>query len=294
MSGLLKAPATVVPPRPAVAVQDAKGGVLAFLYGTLPGRMLLKPLTRPAFSRLAGVVLNSRLSSLAVKPFARRHGIRLSDYEPVSYRSYNEFFTRRIRPQLRPIDRDPAHLISPCDCKLSAYPIGEDSRFEIKHSSYTVPELLGGDPIAQEYRGGICLICRLTVDDYHRYCYLDNGWKEGNHFLPGELHTVQPIALDHVNIYKRNCREYTVLHTAHFGDVVQIEVGALMVGKIRNHHGPASFGRGQEKGFFEFGGSTIVLLLKKDAAAIDADILKNTRLHLETIVRMGQKIGTQL
>lgn len=277
--------------RPSIPMEELPCGALPFLYRTLPGRALLRVLTRPGVSRLAGRFLDSRLSARAVVGFVRRHEIDLSLYEPEAYASYNAFFTRRIRPELRPIDPSPRHLIAPCDCKLSAYPIDGDSRFWIKGAPYTIEELLDGDPAAEAYRGGVCLICRLTVDDYHRYCYIDDGFKTDNRFIEGVLHTVQPIALEHCNIYKRNCREYTTLHTAHFGDVIQVEVGALMVGRIRNHQQAGAYRRGEEKGLFEFGGSTIVLLLKADAADIDRDILDNTRQHCETIVRMGEKIG---
>ncbi len=277
--------------RAVIPMEDRPGGLLTFLYGSLPGRLLLRGLTRPAVSRLAGRFLDSRLSARAIDGFVRRHGIDLSQYEPPPYPSYNAFFTRRIRPELRPVDPDPNHLIAPCDCKLSAYPVDADSRFWIKDAPYTLSELLGGDPAAERYRDGVCLICRLAVDDYHRYCYIDDGEKSDNRFISGVLHTVQPIALSHCNIYKRNCREYTTLYTRRFGEVIQVEVGALMVGRIRNHHGVGSFHRGEEKGLFEFGGSTIVLLLQKGAAVIDPDILDNTCRHCETVVRMGERIG---
>ena len=283
---------TVAVTRPTVAV-TRPGGALAFLYGCAAGRLVLKLLTRRFVSRLAGGFMNSRLSVRMIDSFVRKNNIDLSEYETADYRCYNQFFTRRIRPECRPIDTDPTHLISPCDCKLSAYPIDEGRRFWIKQSAYTVEELLGGDPLAAQFAGGVCVICRLTVDDYHRYCYIDDGEKEDNHFLPGVLHTVQPIALERVNIYKRNCREYTLMHTAHFGDVVQVEVGALMVGKICNHHGRAQVHRGADKGMFQFGGSTIVLLLRPGAVDINDELLRNTQNGLETVVRMGERIGEQ-
>ena len=269
---------------------DQTGGE-AWLYTTAVGRLLLKGLTRPTVSRLAGAVMNSRLSAPAVGRFVRRHGVDLSLYETAHYRSYNAFFTRRIRPEHRPIAPAPA-LISPCDCKLSVYPIDGDRRFFIKGSPYAVSDLLNDDPLAADYDGGWCMICRLTVDDYHRYCYIDDGEKGENVFVPGVLHTVRPVALDHVNIYKRNAREYTVLHTAHFGDVVQVEVGALMVGRICNRQQAGAFCRGEEKGYFEFGGSTIVLLFRRGAVVPDADLIENTRNGLETVVKMGEICGT--
>jgi phosphatidylserine decarboxylase len=145
--------------------------------------------------------------------------------------------------------------------------------------------------MSDRFSGGLCLIFRLEVDDYHRYCYIDDGFKTENTYIKGELHTVNPIALGRYNVYKRNSREYTLIHTDHFGDVVQVEVGAMLVGRICNHHGTAAVRRGQEKGKFEFGGSTIVMLLEKGAAEIDRDILKNSSEGIETVVKYGEKIG---
>lgn len=276
-----------------VTGDDGQDKLLKALYGSAPGRMLLKPLTAPAVSKLAGCFLSTGLSRVFIKPFVRKHSIDLSQFEQVRYRSYNEFFSRRIRPELRPVDPDPTHLISPCDCKLTALPITADSRFTLKHTVYTPASLLKNRTLADAYSGGWALIFRLTVDDYHRYCYICDGEKENNIRIPGALHTVNPIANDHFPIYKENAREYTVLHTDCFGDVVMMEVGALLVGRIVNHHEKARVSRGQEKGYFQFGGSTVVLLLKADTAAIDADILENSRQGIETVVRYGEKIGVK-
>ncbi|MBQ2912006.1 MAG: phosphatidylserine decarboxylase, partial [Clostridia bacterium] len=105
--------------------------------------------------------------------------------------------------------------------------------------------------------------------------------------------TVNPIANDYYPIYKENSREYTTLETADFGKLTIIEVGALRVGKIVNNHGKARVKRGQEKGYFQFGGSTVVVLVKKDKVIIDSDIVENSLADIETIVRMGEKIGTK-
>lgn len=237
--------------------------------------------------------MSSRLSKLWIKSFIRKNGIDMERYEAVDYRSYNDFFTRRLREQPT-LPTDPHTLFSPCDAKLSAYPITEDSRFTIKNGVYSVAELLENPTLAAEYEGGLCLIFRLAVDDYHRYCYIDSGTKEENVFIPGVLHTVQPIALEKYDFYKRNCREYTVLHTEHFGDVIQVEVGALMVGRIVNRDQSGAFVRGNEKGNFEFGGSTIVLLFKKGAVTVDSEILGNSVLGYETVVHIGEEIGSAL
>lgn len=270
---------------------SSQGRALELLYRTMPGRLILKVLTAPILSKIVGKFMDSPLSVFMIKSFIRKNNIIMSDFLPERYSSYNAFFTRRIRPGARPVDLEKNHLISPCDSKLTVYEITENSRFNIKNSSYSVEELTGSGRAAEKYRGGVCMIFRLCVDDYHRYCYIDDGRKTANRFIPGELHTVNPIALERYNIYKRNSRECTLLRTANFGDVMQIEVGAMLVGKICNLHGEGRFRRGEEKGRFEFGGSTIVLLFERDKVVPDGDILANSNEGIETVVRYGEKIG---
>ena len=274
-----------------MTTNESQEVTLDLLYKTVPGRMLLKVLTKPVISRMVGYFLDSFLSAGIIDIFLKKSNIKLSDYEKRRYRSYNEFFTRKIRKEKRPIPKDPKVFISPCDSKFSVYKIDGRNVFHIKGSAYTLKDLLDGDEIYKEFEGGYCMIFRLTIDDYHRYCYIDDGVKGDNYFIPGELHTVNPIALEHCNIYKRNCREYTVLETKNFDKIVQVEVGAMMIGRIINHHGKHAFKRGEEKGMFEFGGSTTVVLVKKDQIQVDQDLLDNSRENIETIVKLGERIG---
>ena len=214
----------------------------------------------------------------------------MADYLPEPYHSFNDFFTRHIRPELRPLPQDPACLSAPCDGRLSAYHLEETGVFDIKGSRYDVRALLGGDPRAALFAGGDCLVFRLCVDDYHRYHYIDDGEKGENVFIPGRLHTVRPIALEHTNVFIQNCREYTLMQTRHFGTVAQIEVGALLVGRICNHDGAGAFTRGAEKGCFYYGGSTVVLLLQKGRATVDERFFAATRRGEETRVLLGQRL----
>lgn len=154
-------------------------------------------------------------------------------------------------------------FISPCDAKLTVYPIGKESRFCIKHTSYTVEELLKNKKTAAKYEGGYAWVFRLSVEDYHRYCYVASGVKSRNVRIPGVFHTVNPVANDVYPIYKENTREYSLLKTEEFGTILMMEVGALMVGKIENRHEEREVKRGEEKGNFAFGGSTIILLTQK-------------------------------
>jgi len=265
--------------------------LLRLLYGNVVGRLLLKPLTAPIVSCLAGIFLSTGASRIFIAPFIRKNGINMSQFEDTQYRNYNEFFSRKIRPECRPIDGDPLHLISPCDSKLTVLPICPDGRLTLKHTEYTISSLLRNPELAASYDGGQALIFRLTVDDYHRYCYVADGRKSRTVRIPGVLHTVNPIANDFFPIYKENSREYSILHTDVFGNVLMMEVGALLVGRIVNHHEEAEVFRGEEKGYFQFGGSTVVLLLKAGAVKIDDDILENSAHGIETIVKYGEKIG---
>lgn len=267
---------------------------LAMVYGHRLTRGFMKCLTLPALSRLLGRVLDSSLSKWMISPFVRANKIDLSLYEPRTYKSYNDFFTRQINPKLRPVTMDKELLISPCDGKLSVYPISSRSVFHIKHSAYTVESLTHSKKLAEKYKGGWCVLIRLTVDDYHRYCYVDSGKKTKNYTIPGCLHTVNPSAVEHVDVYKENSRAFTLIRSEVFGDILQMEVGAMLVGKITNHHGAGFVIRGQEKGYFEFGGSTVILLLEKDRVAIDSDLCQNTAQGYETKVQMGEVIGRGL
>ena len=271
--------------------KNGQDRILEVLYGTAAGRLLLKPFTMPVISKAVGGFLSTPLSCMLISPFIKKNNIDMTQYEPVKYKSYNDFFTRKIKAGLRPTDKEPSHFISPCDSKLTVLPIIKDSRFTLKHTTYTVASLLKNKKLAKEYEGGYAMIFRLTVDDYHRYCYVADGIKEDNIFIPGVLHTVNPLANDYFPIYKENSREYSILHTKEFGDIVMMEVGALLVGKIVNHHKKYKVFRGQEKGFFEFGGSTVVLLVKKNTVQIDGDILENSVQGIETVVKYGEKIG---
>lgn len=271
--------------------KNGQDRILEALYGTVAGRMLLKPLTLPVVSKVAGAFLSTPLSCVLIEPFIRKNKIDMTQYEPVKYKSYNDFFTRKIKAKLRPVDTDAMHFISPCDSKLTVLPVTKKCRFTLKHTGYTVTSLLRNETLAKEYEGGYVMIFRLTVDDYHRYCYVCDGTKDDNVSIPGVLHTVNPLANDYFPIYKENSREYSILHTKEFGDIVMMEVGALLVGKIVNHHQKYHVFRGQEKGYFEFGGSTVVLLVKKNTVQIDADILENSAQGIETVVKFGEKIG---
>ncbi len=267
--------------------------VLTWLYYETIGVKVLQLLIHPFWSNLAGKVLDHSISKLLIPSFIEKNKIELNLYETKDYESFNDFFTRKVKAECRPIDLEPTHLIAPCDGKLSVYPITEDARFCVKNTWYTMQSLVRSKKLAKKFEGGQLLLFRLSVDDYHRYCYLDDGVKTKNYHIPGVFHTVNPIANDTYPIYKENTREFTLLKSDHFGDVLIMEVGALLVGRITNNHEDQLVTRGTEKGKFEYGGSTIIVCLEKDQAIIDEDLLSNSEQRIETAVKMGEQIGVQ-
>lgn len=275
-----------------IYTDDGQDKLLEKLYGSACGRFLLRFLILPRISKFGGFLLSRSISRIGIKPFIHKNGIDMNQYESRKFHSYNDFFTRKIRPECRPIDMDPSHLIAPCDSRLTVYPITEDSRFTIKNTEYTMESLLRDASTAKEYEGGQLLLFRLTVQDYHRYCYPDSGKLSRIKRIPGIFHTVNPIANDYYPIYKENTRTYCDLESPVFGKMLMMEVGALMVGKICNYEENCQVVRGTEKGHFDFGGSTIILCLPKESAVIDADILANSAAGFETRVKYGEKIGT--
>lgn len=268
---------------------------LADIYGSVWGRALMKFLGNPVFSKASRVLLNSGISVKAVDAFAKKNNIDMSEYEDREFKSFNDFFTRKIKSGKRFFTKDENLLCSPCDGKISAYEITNSSMFVVKNSVYTVQSLLRDSKLADRYNGGAALIIRLSVDDYHRYSYPCSGIKSRNRKIKGVLHTVNPVVSKYLPVYLENSREYCMIRSPKFGDVIQMEVGALMVGKITNDViSKCRVSKGEEKGFFEFGGSTVILLVEKDKVRICDDLFENTRHGFETVIKQGDVLGESL
>lgn len=272
-------------------VSQYGGGLLEILYGSAGGRLLLKLIIHPVFSRWYGYYNRTALSRRRIAPFVEKYGIRMEDYEQREFSCFRDFFVRRPRPESRPVDMAEESFISPADSKLSVYPIGAHSRIPVKGVEYTLSELTGGMASPADYEGGMCMAFRLTMDDCHRYCFVDGGRVTGRLSIRGKLHTVSPVSREY-KVYRENSRVVNVLKTRNFGRIVCIEVGALFVGRIVNHP-VRRFEKGMEKGYFEPGGSTILLLLQKDRVTLDEDIARVCGEGTEVKIRLGERIGSK-
>ena len=263
--------------------EEHPNNALNFLYNTILGRFILKIATTKLVANIYALYMNSKFSKRKIKKFIQINHINMDDYIEKEYKSFNDFFMREIRLDKRPIEKD---LFAVCDSKLSIYKIDENSKFNIKNSIYTVEELIGEN---RTYK--YALVFRLCVDDYHHYVFPDDGIVLRKKYIDGILHTVQPIALKKYKVFHENSREVTFLQCDNLGDVCYIEVGALMIGKIVNLD-KKEFKRGEEKGHFEFGGSTVIMLINKEID-FNPKILENSKNDVETIVKLGQCIGKQ-
>ena len=274
-------------------VSTSQDRFLRFLYTNRIGKHLLKFMISDKLTRLIEWYMNTRISTLKIDPFIKKNNINISDYEKKFYESYNDFFTRKIKKSKRPINMDPEVLVSPSDGKVTVYPISDRLIVNIKNIDYSIKSLLLDRELSEELEGGWLYVIRLTVDNYHRYCYPDSGYQHENYYIPGFFHTVNPVALENTSVFAQNCRAYTIFDTDHFGRIIQMEVGAMGVGRIVNYKESEFIERGEEKGYFEFGGSTVCLFVPKGSAVPDADMIKNTAEGYETLVKMGERIGSK-
>ena len=263
-------------------------GSIKFLYTDPFGRIILKLISNRFVSNIVGKYMNSSLSKKRINKTIKQNNIDMSLFEEKEFKSFNDFFTRH-KKELN-FDTNKNHFVSPADAKLLAIKLNKEASFDIKGSIYTLKDIIDND-ISKQYENGYALIFRLEVTDYHRYHFIDDGTRDEYKYINGCLHTVQPVALYKYKVFYKNAREYTTLHTKNFGDIIEVEVGAMMVGRITNNKSLTTFHKGDEKGYFEFGGSTIILFVKDKKVIIDNDILLNSTFGKETIVSCGEKIG---
>ena len=262
------------------------------IYSLPGGKALMGLLSWRPLSQAVGHFLDTKASRFLIGPFVRASHIRLEDYETEGIDSFNAFFTRRIKKGLRPVREEEEILIAPCDGLLRVYEAKEDLVLPVKEVPYRLSSLLRSQRLADRYRGGLVLVYRLCVHHYHRYAYVDSGRKSRNVFLKGALHTVRPSALQRRPVFAENCREYTLIESPRLGTLLQMEVGAMFVGRIRNRlRGEGYVCRGEEKGCFEYGGSTVIVLVQPGRVKILPEILEASGRGEELEVRLGQAVG---
>lgn len=270
------------------------GGMLKWMYNAPLGKLTLHALIKRKFvSALGGWFMNSRFSKKRIERFIKEYNMDMSPYVVPSdgFQTFNEFFYRKVKPTSRPIG---SGVISPADGKVLAFPSLKDVRsFFVKGSEFTAQSFLNNPTLAQKYADGAMLIVRLAPVDYHRFHFPATGKITASTVIKGHYFSVSPLALKKsLEIFCQNQREYSILTTQDHGDILFSEVGATMVGSIIHTYTPnTTINKGDEKGYFAFGGSTVVLLFEKGKITFSQDLIENTQKGIETVVKMGETIG---
>jgi len=278
----------------------AGGKLLDVLYSTKAGNVGLELLVkRKIYSAMTGFFCNTRLSKWSIQKFAKNFSIDMKECinSLEEFSSFNDFFARKLKTTARNFNYQKDSLLSPGDGRLQAWKdIDYKNIIQIKGMSYSLSELLQNEALAKEYQDGTYLILRLCPVDYHRFHFFDSGVCGEPKKVKGEYYSVNPVALRKIpEVFCRNKREYSIFKTDNFGEVLYVEVGATSVGSIIQTFEPCSrIQRGEEKGYFKFGGSTVLLFFKKNKVIIDMDIIEQTNAGFETKVLAGEAIGSSV
>ena len=267
---------------------------LDWLYHNPVGEATLWTIAkRKIVTSLYGDQMEKPASADKIVPFIEEYDVDITIAQKQNFKSFNDFFIRQLKPEARPIVSDSLAVASPADGKILAYENVSNSDFYVKGFRFNVDSFLDNTELAKKYKDGSMIVFRLAPPDYHRYHFPVSGITSSSNIkIDGDYYSVNPLALrKKAEIFWLNKREYGVIQTPVFGDVVMVEVGATMVGSMIQTYSGTTVKKGQEKGYFKFGGSTVVLLFEKDQIKIDADLLTNTANGLETTIKMGEQIA---
>lgn len=270
---------------------------LYWLYHKNSGNFLLERIVKRKFaSRIYGALKDRKGSKKKIRDFIDENKIIEEEFlDKVSdYKNFNEFFYRKLKAEARPINMDQSVLASPADGRVFIYEnILSDKIVQIKGMDFNLAQLVGSDQLMADYDGGTMIIVRLNPTDYHRFHFPDSGLPGQTKEIKGSYYSVNTGVLDKIdNIYLKNKRTVTEFETDNFGKILYLEIGATFVGTIvQTFQAGLKVEKGAEKGYFKFGGSTVILFLKKDSFQADKDILEYTEKGIETLLKMGQSLG---
>jgi len=282
-------------------------GWLRRAYGNPVGRATVALLARRLwFSRWYARKMKTSASSIRILPFVAEYELKWEEFvkSPFDYKTFNEFFCRALKPDARPIAPGESVAVFPADGRHLVFPnVDTAGGFYVKGFKFSLPELLDEDHLPEDQRvlskvfaGGGMLISRLCPVDYHRFHFPVTGVAGEPHHVAGWLYSVSPVALRHnINYLVQNKRQITRIDSPEFGPVLMIEVGATNVGSIQQAFVPGrSFQKGDEKGFFSYGGSCVITLFAPGRIAFDRDLVKQSERHMETYAKMGDHLGVRV
>jgi phosphatidylserine decarboxylase len=272
---------------------------LQFLYSTSTGSMFRPILTRPWFTKSAGWYADTRISRFHIKSFARKHKIALNEAVKdrlEHYKTFNDFFTRKLKPEARPINDEKNSIISPADGRLYAYEnLNENSQLFVKGQPFDLAAFLQDKELAKKYYNGTLVVIYLAPTDYHRFHFPVDAHAALPKQIAGRYESVNPFVYKTgVQSLQENERQLIELTTKDCGTICLVAVGAMCVGKITSTFQPKTWHqKGDEAGYFSFGGSTVILLFEKEKISLNDKIIEQQQNGKLSIIKMGQKIGTK-
>lgn len=274
---------------------------LRWIYGNPLGRLTLEGVVKRAwFSRWFGWRMDRASSRKKIKPFIRNYQLDEDAFlKPAdAFESFNDFFSRQLKADARPVDPDPASVVFPADGRhLALQDVGKADGFFVKGQTFDLKALLGDAGLAEKYARGTLILSRLCPVDYHRFHFpcagVPDSPRQAPRLLSGPLYSVSPIALrDRLSILWENKRYLTVLHSDDFGDVLILEIGATCVGSVVHTHVPGQYTpKGGEKGYFRFGGSSVITLFEPGQIQLAEDLLENSAQGKELYAHIGDVMG---
>lgn len=273
------------------------------VYGQYPlsglfGSLLKAIVKMPFISKLYGHIQDLSITKRKVKPFIEKYQIETEEMEkkPHQFTSFNDFFYRKLKKNARPFPPSAQNAIIPADGRYLFIPdISKQDGFYVKGKKFSLDSFFEDASLAERYRDGLMIIARLCPTDYHRFHFPCACIPQKSKLINGPLNSVNPSSLKHnIEVFSENKRMITLLNTESFGQVVFAEVGAVCVGSILQEFTPGQKqSKGAEKGYFAFGGSSLVLLFEPDRIQLDEDLL-NLPPHLEIRCKFGQSLGIAL
>ncbi len=266
---------------------------LNWLYNNPVGKASLEALIkRKIVSEWYGSKMDNPESKEKIKDFVNNFKIDLSEAQKQNFVSFNDFFTRKLKPDARKIDSSKNVIISPADGKILAYSNINNQDFIVKNYRFNIYTFLNDSALANKFKDGSLFIIRLCPTDYHRFHFPFDGNIDTTFNINGSYYSVSPIALKkNIELLCMNKRHISLLKAYNGTNVIYSEVGATMVGSIIDTYKNKNFTKAEEKGYFKFGGSTIILIFPKNTIKIDTDLLKNTNNKMETSVKMGERVA---
>lgn len=278
--------------------------MVEWLYQSGSGKALSHLICQPPVSKLYGALQDTAWSKGKILPFIKTYNIPMEDYLPESsevdspYSSFNQFFIRKFKDGKRSFVQGPNQMAAFSEARYFGYTSVHDNELIPVKGAYLKPKQLISNPLWEEaFHDGPLLLARLCPVDYHRFHYPDDGVVLDDYRVHGLLHSVNPLALkSKQDILITNERHVTIIETKNFGKLAYIEVGAICVGKIVQSKplvkGEA-FKRGDEKGYFLFGGSTVIVVGEKGKWTPSSDILEYTKKGIETYLHLGMSVASK-